>query len=94
MPDLKEIEVLPVENELHTCPSCKYRLGFHVSFVSAGGREPPGTAPREMFRVILICPECGARYDAGWRVPLNKFEDRAVCIPHGSPAACLSPHRE
>lgn len=90
MPDLKEITVLPVEEELHACPLCGYRLGFHVSFIRAI-RENTGTAARELFRVILICPECGARYDAGWRVSLNEFEDKTGCVPHGSPAACL-PH--
>lgn len=98
MPDLKEITSLTVEHELHTCPACGYTLGFHTSFVSAGtGRDTPVPSPPEGYRVVLICPECGARYDVGWRIPLPGSGSRFVkapvksgaCIPHGSPAACL-----
>lgn len=98
MPDLKEITRLPVENELHTCPDCGYERGFHTSFVNAGpDRGIPGMFPREVFRVILICPECGARYDVGWRISFNESGSRFVkatvrapsCVPHGSPASCL-----
>ena len=99
MPDLKEITSLPVENELHTCPDCGYELGFHTSFVSASAsRDNPVRSAREVYRVILICPECGARYDVGWRVSFAESESRlkkprstATCVPHGSPAACLPP---
>ena len=98
MPDLKEITSLPVENELHTCPDCGYTLGFHISVVSAnGGRGNPAGSIREVYRVILICPDCGARYDVGWHVSFAESESRsekapvnsATCVPHGSPAACL-----
>ena len=104
MPEIKEIRILEVENELNTCPDCGYVLGFHTSFVRAGtGRDSPVRSTREVYRVILVCPECGARYDVGWRVPLGEFESRVVkttarsatCIPHGNPADCLparSPH--
>jgi hypothetical protein len=73
MPDPGEITSLLVENELHTCPACGYELGFHTSFVRIHVRKgtEAGSA-RETCRVILICPECGARYDVGWRVPLKK----------------------
>jgi hypothetical protein len=105
MPDLKEIISLPVKNELHTCPACGYERGFHASFVMADSdRDTPGKSPREVHRVILICPECGARYDVGWRVPFNEFDSRFVkatvrapsCIPCGSPASCppAPPHDE
>lgn len=98
MPDLKEITRLPVENELHTCPDCGYVRGFHTSFVTPGpDRDTPVKSTREVLRVILICPECGARYDVGWQIPSNEFDSRFVkatvrapsCIPHGSPASCL-----
>lgn len=98
MPDLKEIISLPVENELHTCPACGYDRGFHTSFVRAGSnRNSPVTSIREVFRVILICPECGARYDVGWQIPSNEFDSKFVkatvraqsCVPHGSPGSCL-----
>jgi hypothetical protein len=98
--DLKEIRNLPVEDELHTCPDCGYTLGFHTSFINAGvSRDNPVKSTREVWRVILICPECGARYDAGWRVSFAESMSRyttapfrtAPCEPHGSPAACLPP---
>jgi hypothetical protein len=89
MPNPKNITSLPVENELHTCPDCGYALGFHTSFVSTGTpRDNPVRSTRDVYRVILICPECGARYDVGWRVsfvPVNTL----ACMPHGSPASCL-----
>lgn len=98
MPDLKEIVILRVESELHTCRNCGYERGFHTSFINvAQNRDNPVKSTREVYSVIIICPECGARYDIGWRVSFNEFETRfvkapvrdSVCIPHGSPAACL-----
>jgi hypothetical protein len=100
MPDLKEIISLPVEDELHTCPACGYERGFHTSFVSVvAGRDNAVRSTRDVYRVILICPECGARYDVGWRVSFSGSGNRLVktvasapaCMPHGSPAACLPP---
>jgi|WetSurMetagenome_2_1015567.scaffolds.fasta_scaffold09095_5 hypothetical protein len=70
--DLKEIIRLPVKNELHTCPGCGYDRGFHTSLVSAHtGKNTPVRTTRDVYRVILICPECGARYDVGWQVTLE-----------------------
>jgi predicted RNA-binding Zn-ribbon protein involved in translation (DUF1610 family) len=98
MPDPGEITSLKVLEDLHTCPACGYDRGFHVSIVSAGtGKDTPVRSTREVSRVILICPECGARYDAGWRVSFYETESRFVnaadtpspCVPHGSPATCL-----
>ena len=98
MVGLKEITILTVENELHTCPECGYERGFHSSFVTTGGnKDNPIRSAREVFRVILICPECGARYDVGWQVSFNESGNRlvkdavttATCVVHGSPAACL-----
>lgn len=98
MPEPKEIRHLVVENELHVCPDCGYALAFHTSFVRAGiGKDSPVRTTRDVFRVILICPECGARYDIGWRVPLGEFGSTFVktmaksgtCVPHGNPADCL-----
>jgi hypothetical protein len=88
MPDLKEITSLPVESEIHTCPDCGYQLGFHTSFVSASTNRDPVKSTRDVWRVILICPECGARYDVGWRVSFSPVTT-LTCIPHGSPSACL-----
>jgi predicted RNA-binding Zn-ribbon protein involved in translation (DUF1610 family) len=100
MAEPKEIRLLVVENELHVCPDCGYALGFHTSFVRAGiEKNTPVRSTREVYRVIVICPECGARFDIGWRVPLGEFGSRFVrapagtgtCVPHGNPAECLPP---
>ncbi len=85
-----EIVMQKPDDELHTCPACGYALGFHTSFVSANaGRDNPIKSTREVYRVILICPECGARYDVGWRVSFAEFESRFVKAPpvHGTPPA-------
>jgi hypothetical protein len=93
-----EIRMLKIEDELHACPACGYALGFHTSFISASaGRDNPIKSTRDVYRVILLCPECGARYDVGWRISFSEFESRFVkapvnssaCVPHGNPAACL-----
>ena len=92
-----EITNLSIAEELHICPACGYNLGFHTSFISANAnRDNPVKSTREVYRVILICPECAARYDVGWRVSFSEFERRfvkanakTVCIPHASPASCL-----
>lgn len=55
---VKEISKIEIENELRICPSCGYELGFHVSFL----RE------KEKLRIILICPNCGARFDIKWLI--------------------------
>jgi hypothetical protein len=41
-----------------------------------------------VYRVILICPDCGARYDVGWRISFSPVTS-VTCLPHGSPSACL-----
>jgi predicted RNA-binding Zn-ribbon protein involved in translation (DUF1610 family) len=71
-PDPREIIRIPVNNELHTCPDCGYDRGFHTSLESAHtSKNTPVRSTREVYRVILICPECGARYDIGWQVTLE-----------------------
>lgn len=79
MPDPGEITSLLVENELHTCPACGYERGFHTSFVNVHTqKDTQGRSTHEIYRVILICPECGARYDIGWRVPLKRTKSTVV----------------
>jgi hypothetical protein len=81
-----EISILTVGAELHTCPSCGYELGFHTSFVSMNAnKDDPVKSTREVYRVILICPECGARYDVGWRVSFAEFGSRFVKAPVNPP---------
>lgn len=55
---VKEISKKDVKEEFRVCPSCGYELGFHVSFI----RE------EEKLRIVLICPNCGARFDIGWLI--------------------------
>lgn len=79
MPDPGEITFLTVEDELHTCPACGYALGFHTSFINANAvKDNPIKSTREVYRVIMICPECGARYDVGWRISFSEQEARVV----------------
>jgi hypothetical protein len=54
----EDIRKIDLEKELRICPNCNYELGFHCSFL------PEGKA----CKIILICPNCGTRYDAGWKM--------------------------
>lgn len=82
-----EITTIKAGGELHTCPACGYELGFHTSFIGTNtDKDNPVKSTREVYRVILICPECGARYDVGWRVSFAEFESRFV-----KTAASVSP---
>lgn len=86
-----EITMLKAGDDLHICPACRYALGFHTSFLGASaGRDNPIKSTREVYRVILICPECGARYDVGWRVSLAESGSRVVRTPE-VPAVAPSP---
>ncbi len=62
MDDVRPIRHLDPAGETRVCPDCGYGRGFHVTllpFDDAGGRP-----------VVLCCPECGARFDLGWRIRL------------------------
>lgn len=73
MGTLAEIQTIKAANELHVCAQCGYERGFHTSFirVKAGNVKPVKPTPT-LYRAILICPECGARYDAGWTCTLTE----------------------
>jgi predicted RNA-binding Zn-ribbon protein involved in translation (DUF1610 family) len=77
-----EIKPIKPGEELHTCPACGYEYGFHMSFVSVNagkdGKESPVKSTGALYRVILICPECGARFDAGWRISFFDEESHVV----------------
>ncbi|MGA2161697.1 MAG: hypothetical protein ABSG28_05805 [Methanoregula sp.] len=77
-----EIKSIKPGEELHICPSCGYEYGFHTSFVSVNagkdGKESPVKSTGALYRVILICPECGARFDPGWRISFCDDESRVV----------------
>jgi DNA-directed RNA polymerase subunit RPC12/RpoP len=74
MPEPREIRPLTIGSELTACPACGYRLGFHISFlnINAGNDPVPVRSTQEVFRIILVCPDCGARYDVGWKTPVNE----------------------
>jgi len=78
----EEIRQIKPGEGLHRCPACGYEYGFHTSFVSmnAGkdGQANPVKSTKELYRVILICPECGARYDVGWRVSFGDEEGPVI----------------
>lgn len=86
-----EITHIKAGAEFHTCPACGYERGFHTSFLGMNAdKDNPIKSTREVYRVILICPECGARFDVGWRVSFAEFESRFVNV---TPAAHPdSPH--
>ena len=54
----EEIKRIELQEEFRICPACGYERGFHSSFLKDG----------EGHRIILICPNCGARYDVGGRM--------------------------
>ena len=60
----EEIQDIKNVNEFRVCPSCGYEMGFHVSFLK---NEESGN-----FKIVLICPNCGARFDVGWNSLLSK----------------------
>lgn len=82
MPDPGEIRMLKPADDLHICPACGYALGFHTSFINvSANKDNPIKSTRETWRVILICPECGARFDVGWRISFAEFESKFVRTP-------------
>ena len=80
MPVVSEIKNIKIEDELRICPACGYEFGFHTSFLklNAGKNPPLIKSTREVYMVILLCPECGARYDVGWRVSFTDTENRVI----------------
>lgn len=54
----KKPQRLDIEGTADTCPQCGYNSGFHVSFAVTD----EGTS------VILVCPNCAARFDTGWKL--------------------------
>jgi hypothetical protein len=80
MPVLGEIKNIKIDDELRVCPSCGYEFGFHTSFLklNAGKNPPLIKSTRDVYMVILLCPECGARYDVGWRVSFTETQNRVI----------------
>lgn len=59
----QKVQKIEFEGEIYTCPVCSYTDGFHVSFkkVDKSGKT----------EIILICPSCHTRFQAGWEVSLK-----------------------
>jgi len=49
--------------DIYICPACNYEDGFHVSF-SIKPHAQDG-------EIVLICPNCHARFRIGWKVTLR-----------------------
>jgi len=74
-----EIKNIKIVDELRICPACGYEYGFHTSFLKVtAGKDSPVKSTREVYQVILLCPECSARYDVGWRVSFTEPENRVL----------------
>jgi len=61
MDDVRPIRTLAPDGEVRVCPDCGYARGFHVTLLPDDGEGRPA---------VLCCPECGARFEIGWRVRL------------------------
>lgn len=95
MPEPGEIRMLKPLDDLHACPACGYALGFHTSFSNASAnKDNPVKSTRETWRVILICPECGARYDIGWRISFAEFESTFVKTPKTPVVTQVTPQND
>jgi len=68
-----ETRPITAGDEFRICPACRYQLGFHVSFVAPQltGGKAPATPVKKAHNLHLICPGCWARFNAGWKGPLN-----------------------
>jgi hypothetical protein len=79
MPELREVKNIKIEDEFRVCPACGYELGFHTSFLKVRAvKALTVKSTRDAYMVILLCPECGARYDVGWRVSFAGTENRFI----------------
>ena len=54
-----KIESVDAQGEFRVCPACEYQRGFHVSLIT------PNKGEHARVVLVLICPNCGARYDVG-----------------------------
>jgi len=82
MKEVKEIRTVRVDGEFRVCPDCGYTLGFHTSVVDpCAGTDTPVKSTKKLYTVILICPECGARYDVGWKISLTEGSPCFVTLP-------------
>jgi len=54
------IQNRPKSDEFGKWDNCNFDPGFNSSLLKDGDK----------YKVILICPECGTRYDVGWRIEI------------------------
>lgn len=81
-----EIIAVTVKDEFRVCPNCGYDRGFHSTLVSRSPNADGLTRfTKVLYRVVLVCPECGARYDVGWRVSLVEQEIQFVTALNKQP---------
>jgi hypothetical protein len=59
-----------VQDLFETCEKCDYDRGFQVALFKR--RADAGTLlGKDRLRVVLICPQCGQRYDVGWSIEVE-----------------------
>jgi uncharacterized Zn-finger protein len=70
MPVSEEIRTIRPEGEMRVCPHCGYEYGFRVSLADVSPAAGPIKikTTNRVFKVILVCPFCGTRFDVGWRM--------------------------
>ena len=86
MEEVGEIHCKKIEGEFRVCPNCGYERGFHTSYLDlAAGKPVPVKTTSKLYRVILICPNCGARFDVGLKATFTEESPCVVTLPlHGS----------
>lgn len=60
----REIKKITIKGITDTCPTCGYTDGFHVAFKDH----------LDKLKIILICPECHARFDPTWTIPRTAMQ--------------------
>jgi hypothetical protein len=85
--EVGEIRCIKVEGEFRVCLNCGYDRGFHSSYLNlAAGKPDPVKSTSKLYRIILICPNCGARYDVGLKVTFTEESPCVVSLPlHDNP---------
>jgi hypothetical protein len=59
-----EIKKLTLKGFIDTCPDCGYTDGFHMAFKDH----------LDKLKIILICPDCHARFDPTWIMPRTAIQ--------------------
>ena len=59
-----------IQDVFEACEQCEYDRGFQIALIKRRA-DAGSTLGREKLRIILVCPQCGQRYDIGWAVELE-----------------------